>query len=213
MLQQAARRADDALQPLALVLARTGITPNALTVLALIVSLPVAPILARGPPWFPLAGALIVLALVLDGLDGLVARSTGQVTFVGDFLDATLDRYGEGVFFIGLLYWYISSTPPDVLGATLSVLTLFGSLMVSYTRARAEVVDVNAADGIFQRLVRLTLLVLGLVLAPLVPQSMPLVLVVLAVGSNVTAIQRLFSTTRQLAARDASTRTGPKIGH
>jgi CDP-diacylglycerol--glycerol-3-phosphate 3-phosphatidyltransferase len=197
--------------PVAALLARTGVTPNTLTVLALVVTLPVAPILAHGPTWFPLAAALIVLALILDGFDGLVARVTNQVTLVGDFLDATLDRYGEGVIFIGLVYWYITTTPPDIPAAVLTVLTLFGSLMVSYTRARSELRGLEMEAGLFPRFIRLVLLVLGLALAPAFPQSMLVVLVVLAIGTNVTALQRLVAASRQLASLDAATARTPEV--
>jgi phosphatidylglycerophosphate synthase len=211
MLQDAERRADEALMPAAALLARTGVTPNTLTVLALVVTLPVAPILAQGPAWFPLAAALIVLALILDGFDGLVARATNQVTLVGDFLDATLDRYGEGVIFIGLVYWYITTTPANILADILTVLTLFGSLMVSYTRARSELRGLEMEAGLFPRFIRLVLLVLGLALASAFPRSMLVVLVVLAVGTNVTALQRLVAASRQLASLDAATPRTPEV--
>src|SRR5438105_1676087 len=100
MLDYLAERLDVVLLPIARLLARNGISPNAITIVHLILSLAAAAVLAAGPAWFSLGAAIILLAFILDVVDGLLADTTDQVTLVGDFLDATLDRYEDGAFYL-----------------------------------------------------------------------------------------------------------------
>jgi CDP-diacylglycerol--glycerol-3-phosphate 3-phosphatidyltransferase len=143
---------------------------------------------------FALGGALILVAGIFDLLDGAVARVMGKVTKFGGLLDSTLDRYSEAVLLFGLL-WYYAWRQPNSTEMALIFVTIVGSLLVSYVRARAEGLHLDAEVGIFRRTLRITALSLGLILSTLPNNRETVMLVtlwVLAVGTNVTAIHRLF---------------------
>ncbi|MCJ7621519.1 MAG: CDP-alcohol phosphatidyltransferase family protein [Anaerolineae bacterium] len=171
-------------------LARAGISPNILTVVGFLAMVGVAWVLSQG--YERLAGLLIIAVGLFDALDGALARSTGKSTTFGAFFDSTLDRFAEIALYLGLLYLYRG----DTLATVLIYLTITGSLMVSYTRARAEGLGVECKVGLFTRLERLAVLVLGLLL-----HRTLLALVVLAVLSNLTALQRMWHIWR-VAGRD-----------
>jgi CDP-diacylglycerol--glycerol-3-phosphate 3-phosphatidyltransferase len=169
-------------------LARAGISPNALTLVGFLAMLAVACVLGAGHE--RIAGLLIIPVALLDALDGALARSTGKSSVFGAFFDSTLDRFAEIALYLGLLYLY-RENPMAVL---LIYLAITGSLMVSYTRARAEGLGLECKVGWFTRLERLAALIAGLVLERTV-----LALFVLAVFSNLTAIQRLWHVWRTTA--------------
>jgi len=174
--------------PVAKVIGRTGISPNGLTLLGLAFNLVVAGVLATGR--FQVGGVLVLLAGAFDTLDGAVARSTGRVTRFGGFLDSTLDRVSEVALYFGLLYFYTQrGAAPEIL---LVYLTIAGSLLVSYTRARAEGVGLECKVGVFTRLERVLVLALGLLLL-----QMTTALVILAVGTALTVVQRVLHVARQ----------------
>lgn len=169
-------------------LARTGITPNALSLLGFALNLGVAVVLATGHlRW---GGVLIILVSLFDGLDGALARYTGKVSTFGAFLDSTLDRYSEAALFIGLIWHFLGlHANAEVL---LACVALFGSEAVSYTRARAEGLRIECKVGWFTRAERMIVLALGLAL------GLPLVTFwVLAVFTNLTALQRIWHVRRQ----------------
>ncbi len=170
-------------------LERTGISPNALTMIGFVLTLIVAAILATGNLF--LGGLLLIFAALFDTLDGALARHSDQVTVFGAFLDSVMDRYSESVTLIGLAAFY--ATQPD--GATNSLLltfTLVGSLMVSYTRARAEAVNIECKEGFFQRTERIVVLIIGLLTGWMTP-----VLWILAIFTNLTAVQRIIDVYRK----------------
>ncbi len=162
-------------------LARGGVSPNVLTVVGFLAMVGVAGVLALG--YERLGGLLIVAVGLFDALDGALARSTGKATTFGAFFDSTLDRFAEIAIYLGLLYLYRGETAVVLL----VYLAITGSLMVSYTRARAEGLGLECKVGLFTRLERLATLVIGLVLEQTV-----LALLVLAVLSNLTAVQRMW---------------------
>ncbi len=169
---------------LARLLLWTRLTPNALTVIGLLLNCVVAAVLAAG--WLRLAGVLVIAAGLFDLLDGAMARVTGQTTKFGSFLDSTLDRYSEVVLYGGLLF-YILSTPDAKLGAILIHLTICGSILVSYARARAEALGYKLQNGLLARPERIVILAAGLILAH------PLwALWFLAIFTNITAAQRIY---------------------
>jgi CDP-diacylglycerol--glycerol-3-phosphate 3-phosphatidyltransferase len=169
------------LTPIARLIARTGVSPNFLTVVGFLATLGVAYVLALGHQ--RVAGLLMVPVGLLDAVDGAVARTMSRATRFGAFLDSTLDRFAEIALYLGLLYLYGGTTVETVL----IYLTITGSLMVSYTRARAEGLDVECKVGLFGRFERLGVLVLGLVLERTV-----IALIILAIFSNLTALQRMW---------------------
>jgi len=174
-------------------LGRLGFTPNALTVIGSLLTASVGLLVAQG--WFIAAGVCLWLFSLTDTLDGALARATDRVSLFGAFLDSVCDRYAEAAVFFGLLWWYQSSG--DLFGVVLSYLAIVGSLMVSYARARAEGVGLQAADvGWFQRPERILLLGLGLLIAPLAPAALLGVLAALAVLTTVTVLQRVMYVAR-----------------
>ena len=162
-------------------LARAGISPNALTVIGFLAMAGVAWVLALGHQ--RLAGLLVFFVGLFDALDGTLARMTGKAGPFGAFLDSTLDRFAEIALYLGLLYLYRGHT----LATVLVYLTITGSLMFSYTRARAEGLGLECKVGLFTRLERLAVLIVGLIL-----ERTLWALVVLAVFSNLTALQRMW---------------------
>jgi CDP-diacylglycerol--glycerol-3-phosphate 3-phosphatidyltransferase len=172
----------------ALALGRLGLTPNALTILGSLLQASVGLLIAQG--WFLAAGVCLWLFSVSDTLDGALARATGRVTIFGAYLDSVCDRYAEAAVFFGLAWWYQAAH--DTAGVALAYVAMIGSLMVSYTRARAEGIGLQAADvGWFQRPERIILLGLGLFVANFLPGVLIAVLAALAVLTTLTAIQRV----------------------
>jgi CDP-diacylglycerol--glycerol-3-phosphate 3-phosphatidyltransferase len=181
-------RARAAVLPLARALVRAGVTANSLTIAGAILNAGVAATIAAG--WFPASGFLLLAANSLDMLDGAVARTSGQASPFGAFLDSTLDRYAEIVVFLGLVAWFASQS--NWHGEVLTVLALAGSLMVSYTRARAEGLDLHGEVGLLRRPARLIALAAALILVavPGLAWTLEVVIALLAVLTNLTAFQR-----------------------
>ncbi len=178
---------------IARIIGATGINPNALTLIGFLLTLPVAFSLALGK--WQVGGILLALVGLFDVVDGAVARAMGKVSRFGAFLDSTLDRFGEATIYLGLAVHYLKSH--DFAGGLLCYLTLIGSFMVSYTRARAEGLGVECREGFFTRFERLAVLILGLLLGK------PLwALGILAVFSNFTAIQRIYLVRKALSGKD-----------
>ncbi len=172
--------------PIARFVSWTGVSPNGITLIGFALTVAVAFLLAMG--YFPLAGALLIVAAFFDGIDGALARLLNRVTRFGAFLDSTTDRFSEAALFLGLLiYYYRQGAGVEVV---LCYMTIIGSLMVSYTRARAEGLGIPLREGLFTRLERMVALIAGLLLSPWVP--LWFVLGLLAVLSNFTALQRIW---------------------
>jgi CDP-diacylglycerol--glycerol-3-phosphate 3-phosphatidyltransferase len=166
------------------------LSPNVLTILGLFVNLASGILIGVGAL---IAGGLVLLfASVFDILDGAVARVTGKVYRYGAFLDSMTDRYAEGFTFIGLLYYYLFNGHHTV-EPMLVIAALTGSLLVSYVRARAQSLGFVCDGGLLARPERVVLIVLGLLIPPIL---LP-VLWVLAVLTNVTAMQRIYFVWRQ----------------
>nr|WP_278813519.1 CDP-alcohol phosphatidyltransferase family protein [Dehalococcoides mccartyi] len=174
--------------PIINLLAKTGLTPNMVTVTGFIITLVAAGIIVNGN--LLLAGIVMLLAGVFDMLDGALARRTGKVTRFGAVLDSTLDRVSEAAILIGVCAFYSQSgQTPEVV---LAVVTLTLSLLVSYIRARAEAMGLEGKEGFFTRPERVVVLAIGMMFNILVP-----VLVLVSVLSLITVIQRLANVYRQ----------------
>ncbi|MCL4459844.1 MAG: CDP-alcohol phosphatidyltransferase family protein [Chloroflexi bacterium] len=161
-------------------IARTGLSPDALTILGFLLNVLVAAIIASGQQL--IGGTLVLLVGAFDILDGALARVTQRMTTFGAFLDSTIDRYSEAVIYFGLLVLYAGRGHE----ALLIYAVIVGSLMVSYTRARAEGLGLRCEVGLFARPERVILLGLGLLL-----NQVYLTLWVLAILVNLTAVQRV----------------------
>jgi CDP-diacylglycerol--glycerol-3-phosphate 3-phosphatidyltransferase len=167
---------------IARVLGGWGVSPNTLTLLGYALHLPVMYLLATGH--LRLGGALYVVASAFDALDGSVAREMGQASTFGAFLDSVVDRFSEGTVLFGLLLHYLNSGAR--LEPALIYVAVFGSLLVSYTRARAEGVGIACKEGLLTRFERVILLAGGLILGLARPA-----LWILAVLTVFTALQRI----------------------
>ena len=175
----------------AAVLAHLGIHPDLITIFGLVLVAVAALFLARGEF---LAGAIILLlSLPLDALDGAVARAMEKNSVFGMVLDSTLDRYADGLIFAAFSYYFADLGRLDMLVTAL--FALMGSYLVSYVRARADDarVGVSTTVGLFTRMERVAVLLIMTIAAGILESTTPLEigLLVLAIGTNVTALQRL----------------------
>jgi CDP-diacylglycerol---glycerol-3-phosphate 3-phosphatidyltransferase len=142
-------------------LIESRLTPNAISLMGLFGNL-VAAFLVTQRLFF-LAGVAFILGSIMDTLDGRYSRMSGKGTLFGAFLDSTLDRIEEGIV-IAAVAGYFASRGEDF-AAAICVVAVLGSLMVSYTRARAEALGVECKVGIATRPVRVVLLSIGLIFA------------------------------------------------
>lgn len=175
--------------------AKSHLSPNALTIIGFLLNFPAAFILAQGQSWSWWVGALLVLfAGAFDMLDGAVAKVTGKTTKFGAFLDSTLDRCSEVVVFLGLLLYYRSGPTTDQHhGSTLVFIAIAGSLLVSYVKARAEGLGMECKGvGLLPRPERVLMIVAGCIVNVWWNLGLIVVLWILAIGTNVTAIQRIW---------------------
>ncbi len=182
------------LRPLTTALIRSGIHPNSLTFAGLAVSIGAAWLYGTGSlVW---AAVLVLVAGVFDLLDGAVAREGARMSRYGAFLDSNVDRYAEIVVFIGIL-WRFQGDGATQLGA---VIAITGSLMVSYTKARAEGLGEEVGGGWMQRPERVVLLALGSFFGE---GGLQVVVWILALFTNVTSWQRMRLVAAAMKRREA----------
>jgi CDP-diacylglycerol--glycerol-3-phosphate 3-phosphatidyltransferase len=170
-------------------LGKLGFSPNALTLLGTFFMLCIGIVLSQGH--LLAGGLLMVAAAAFDALDGGLARITNRVTKFGAFLDSTTDRWAEAFVYGGLIWWFMEQGLRVELMLTYAA--IIGSVMVSYTRARAEGLGVDCKVGLFTRFERIAVLGLGLLF-----NQMYIALILLAILSNFTAIQRIWHVNKQL---------------
>jgi CDP-diacylglycerol--glycerol-3-phosphate 3-phosphatidyltransferase len=163
---------------------RMGIHPDTITIVGTLVVAAAAYCIAVGQ--VQLGGILLVISLPLDALDGAVARARGRTDRFGGVLDSTLDRYADGLIFGALAYYFAGRGEQGNL--LLALASLMGSFVVSYVRARAGEADLSVKIGLFSRFERVVTLLVMLLIPPL----LTLGLWVLALGTNVTGVQRLW---------------------
>src|ERR1051325_3660070 len=181
-------------------LALTRISPNYLTFFGLVINIIAATPFGYAPAenqqrMFIYAGLVIIGAGIFDMVDGRVARATGQVTQFGAFFDSVIDRYSDVALYFGLLVYYARAE--RFFYVVLTALVMTTSVMVSYTRARAESLIGQCKVGFMERPERIVLVILGALFNRMAP-----VLWVIAVLGNVTVIHRISYTYQQTRARD-----------
>jgi CDP-diacylglycerol--glycerol-3-phosphate 3-phosphatidyltransferase len=181
--------------PVARALWALHVRPNQLTVLGLGVSVAAAWAFSAGR--IRLAAVLLVVAGLFDILDGSLARLSGNDTAFGAFLDSVVDRYSDLAVLLGILAFY--NQAGDRAGMILTMVTLVGTVMVSYTKARAQSIGVRCEIGLMERPERMIVLIAGAALALLTPA-----MAVLALLTNATAIHRIVYVRR--AARESAHR-------
>jgi len=175
--------------PVVTLLAKTGVTPNTLTWIGFLIAGVTAVFAALGN--ILVAGLLLLFVGYFDMLDGSLARRTGKVSVFGEVLDSTLDRLSEGVILIGLLYWF--AIEGTVVGIMLAGAAMLSSLVVSYIRAKAEIIKVECHKGLFTRPERVIVLAIGFFI-----NQVEIALGIIAFCSLLTVGQRLFHVWRQL---------------
>lgn len=163
-------------------IARTGITPNALTTTGLVLTGIAAWFVANGEP--VIGGSILVAGGLMDAFDGAVARASGRATPFGGFLDSVVDRISDGVILAAVAWWVADQ--PRVFA--LAVTALVAAEVTSYVRAKAEAIDLDCSVGILERAERAVLLMAALLFHTWLLEP---ILWVLAVGGVVTVIQRM----------------------
>src|SRR2546428_3854053 len=145
--------------PVARALIRADVAPNTITTLGTLVV--VGSSVAYGTGAIRAGGVLLLSSGIFDLLDGQVARQGGKMTTFGAFYDSTLDRVGEAAVFTGLIFYFLTGPLPTQLKSpaiAAGLVALVASLLVSYTRARAEALGVECKVGIASRAERILLL-------------------------------------------------------
>jgi len=173
-------------------LARTPITPDALTWLGFLIAVGAAVLIAADHLF--IAGFVVLLAGFFDLLDGALARRTNRTTQFGAVLDSTLDRLGEAAVLLGLLVFYAGEQ--STAGILVVGLALIGSPLVSYVRSRAEGLGLECQIGLFTRAERVVVLALGLLLSQ-IDHVLITALAIIVAFSFVTVGQRLLHVWRQ----------------
>jgi CDP-diacylglycerol---glycerol-3-phosphate 3-phosphatidyltransferase len=183
------------LTPVGQVLARTPVTPNALTIIGTIGMS--AGALALFPTGHLFAGVMVCTGFVLtDMLDGTLARIKGTTGKFGAFLDSTMDRIADAAVFVGLAAWFVLRGNSKLL-AGVAVFCLVSGALVSYAKARAESVGLKCDVGFAERTERLLIALVATGLAGLgVPYVLPIGLWLLAAASTVTFFQRVLAARR-----------------
>ena len=169
-------------------LALSKIHPNVLTFLGLMINIWATWLFAQGS--FRWAGVVVIGAGLFDMVDGRVARATSQVTRFGGFFDSVLDRYSDLALYMGLLVYYASINRFPYI--VLTAIAMTGSVMVSYTRARAENSIPKCKVGFLERPERIVLIIIGALFQRMAP-----VLWVIAVLSNLSVVHRMIYTYQQ----------------
>ncbi len=182
-------------------LALTRISPNALTFIGLLINIGAALLFGfasadnNQPRLFLYAGLVIIGAGIFDMVDGRVARATNQVTIFGAFFDSVIDRYSDVALFFGLLVYYARAN--RFFYVVLVAFVMVSSVLVSYTRARAESLIPLCKVGFMERPERIVLVIIGALFNRMAP-----VLWVIAVLSTLTVIHRIRYTYEQTTLKD-----------
>jgi phosphatidylglycerophosphate synthase len=168
-------------KPLSSLAGKIQMSPNTITITGLVVTIMAAIILANNLFW---GGILILLAGLFDMLDGIVARTHDKATKFGAFFDSVLDRYSDSFLFLGLAWYFMQGDA--VAGAVLSLGTMVGALLVSYTRARAEGLGTDCKVGVMERPERVVLMAFGALTGWIVP-----VIWIMFILTHITVVQRI----------------------
>ncbi|MDO8501025.1 MAG: CDP-alcohol phosphatidyltransferase family protein [Gemmatimonadaceae bacterium] len=180
------------IEPVAALLVKLRINPNVLTTVGTLCT--VAGGIAFGMGHIRTAGWIIGLTAIFDVLDGTIARRTGQSTVFGAFYDSTLDRVADGVVLGGIAFFFVTSPVHHNLPmVVVSLLGIIGTFLVSYTRARAEGLGIDARVGVMQRPERVVLLSVPQAFFGLALNGWVLICVVgiLTLTAWITAFQRI----------------------
>ena len=182
---------DKVVKPIGAGLRRTGLTPDHLTVAGLLIAVGAAVAIGAGNLWLGLV--LVILAALPDLLDGALAKASGSSSQRGAFFDSVIDRITDALL-LGGVAWYLASTESAHM-AMLPFAVMAVSSVISYQRAKAESLGLDAKGGLMERAERVILLCIGLLIEPLL---IPILWVLLELTS-ITAVQRFVKVWRQAA--------------
>jgi CDP-diacylglycerol--glycerol-3-phosphate 3-phosphatidyltransferase len=183
--------------PVVSIIAKTGVTPDGLTWFGFLLTVAAAALAGYGYLFW--AGVTSLFAAFFDMLDGALARKLDRVTLFGGILDSTLDRLSEGAMLVGILIWYVRFPAPGdnlVLMTLLVGISFIASFTVSYIRARSEGAGLHGEVGISTRPERVILTVIGLLTG-----YVTIALIIIALMSSITVIQRLHYAWKQANGR------------
>jgi CDP-diacylglycerol--glycerol-3-phosphate 3-phosphatidyltransferase len=182
---------DKAVKPLGNGLRKTGLTPDHLTVLGLLVAVGAA--VAIGAGQLRLGLLLVILAALPDLLDGALAKASNTSSQRGAFFDSTIDRFADALLFGGVAWYFASAKSPHMAMLPFAVMAL--SSVISYMRAKAESLGLDAKGGLMERAERIIALCLGLLFPVLL---IPILWITLALTA-ITAVQRFMKVWKQAA--------------
>lgn len=176
------------IDPIARLFIKMGLKPNTITALGFFFTILAAYFTATGR--FLIAGLILLVGAPLDVVDGSMARLRGEPTRFGGFIDSVTDRYSELVLLLGLLFYYVQQQ--NLSASLLAFIAAAGSVMVSYTKARAESLGFTAKVGLLTRVERMIIMVVFLLI------KRPIIaLWIISIGANITAIQRMWFVYKQ----------------
>ncbi|MDQ2939054.1 MAG: CDP-alcohol phosphatidyltransferase family protein [Actinomycetota bacterium] len=189
-------------------LIESRLTPNGISIVGFALNLAAAVLVTQR--LFFCAGAAFIVGSIMDTLDGRYSRMSGKGTLFGAFLDSTLDRVEEGIVLAAVAGYFAARG--DDFAAAMCVVAVLGSLMVSYTRARAEAIGVECKVGLATRPVRVVVLSIGLVFARGASlgdfRLLAPAIYVLAALTTITVIQRVWHVKRELSVEGAGRSPG-----
>jgi CDP-diacylglycerol--glycerol-3-phosphate 3-phosphatidyltransferase len=192
------------LAPVVRVAMALRMTPNTITVLGLGITIVASVLVAGG--WLLVGAAILTAGSLLDAVDGALARAQGGGTPFGAFFDSTLDRAGEGIVYIGVAAWALTTLAEPAWPVVAAMVAMAGSFLVSYAHARAQGIGLAADIGLAPRTERLVVVIAGIALAGLgFTPGLIGALVLLAALTVATLIQRIWHVWR--ASQAAATPT------
>jgi CDP-diacylglycerol--glycerol-3-phosphate 3-phosphatidyltransferase len=189
---------DRGMKPVGGFIGRSGVTPNQITLLGVVVQAVVSYLIVSDR--LAEAGFVLIAAALLDTVDGAVAKARGLTTKFGAFLDSTMDRLSDALVFLPIAWLYLAeptaARADQQWVAALALVTLVLSFLVSYARARAEGLGFDCNVGLIERAERLIIMILALVFNDLLPAGLAL----LALASLITLVQRMVHVHKQAGA-------------
>lgn len=184
---------DAAVKPIGAALRKTGLTPDHLTVIGLLIGAGAA--VAVGAGELRLGLVLVILAALPDLLDGALAKASKAASQRGAFFDSTVDRITDALLLGGIAYYFAETEDPRL--AVLPFAVMAVSSIISYQRAKAESLGLDAKGGLMERAERIVVLCVGLFLEPWVDGALVWILWGMLVLSTITAIQRFVKVWKQ----------------
>ena len=171
--------------PISKILITLKLTPNTVTILGIVITSIGSFFVFQGS--FLLGGIIVSFGTILDSIDGSMARLSNSVSKFGDLLDSVIDRFSEGIVYIGIASYYIYKELNET-AILLTLIALLCSQLISYVRAKSESLGIQNKSGFFTRVERSLVIIICLII------SQPLIgLYILAVGTSINSIWRLFS--------------------